>query len=292
TLDLDDLPREVGRWVRSVAELSTWEKALAAQEFVQTRYGYDPAYRNAPEVRRAVGSLKPGRGNHHLSLLHARRTEQTLGFGICYELNVMVAELLRHLGVPALVATGWILDEGQLDRPDHLFAVAWLASTQGPCLLPLDATTTQAGPQRPLGRRSTAPSVPALPVPAGAWGASGAVRSGLSEVRLTESRLRELELAMHAQALTLVLSARGRSPEPEWAAALQGGPFEERVRVLRAALDELLGNAELSGALLRLLGGEFQAMPAVHPLVERLRDLGLAEIRTATVFQAIARKPG
>ena len=48
----------------------------------------------------AVRRLRDGKGNHHLSLLHASADGEVLGRGVCYELNILIAELLRHLMVP------------------------------------------------------------------------------------------------------------------------------------------------------------------------------------------------
>ncbi|MCA8922165.1 MAG: hypothetical protein KDD82_10180 [Planctomycetes bacterium] len=155
TLPEDALPQEVRAWLelQRAADRSPWELAIAVQEFVQRRYLYDDQFLARPEVARRRGRLRRGKGNHHLELLHASGDSSYLGRGICYELNLLVCELLRHLRVPAMIATCWVLDGGRADRPDHMVALAVLASDSGPCLLPLDAATGPQGPLRTLGPR-------------------------------------------------------------------------------------------------------------------------------------------
>lgn len=159
TLSLDDLPGEAAAWVEANREGPAWARALAAQEFVQRRYLYDDGFMERPAVREARRRLGRSGGNHHLTLLHAGADGEHLGRGICYELNTVLLELLRHLGIPSLIATCWVL-EGRADRPDHLIALALLPSPDGPVLLPLDASTgPQGSPLRPLGRREPPPAI-------------------------------------------------------------------------------------------------------------------------------------
>jgi transglutaminase-like putative cysteine protease len=153
TLSRAQLPWRVRRWIDQLERehRTPWEAAIAAQAFVQRFYRYDERFKDRPEVRRRRAALPRGAGNHCLALLHASSDGDVLGRGICYELNVMVVELLRHLGIPSLVATGWVLDEGRIDRPDHLFALALVSSPTGRGVLPLDAAVGDHGPRRPLG---------------------------------------------------------------------------------------------------------------------------------------------
>ncbi len=163
------LPREVRAWLAGQrAQRPAWEKAVAVADFVKSRYLYDDGFLERPEVRAARARLRLG-SNHHLELMHAAGDDRWLGRGVCYELNLMVVELLRHLRVPAMAATGWVLDEGRLIDADHLFALAVVGSAAGPVLLPLDASAGSRGPFR-LPRRTRAPEVPA---PSGSWRAWG-----------------------------------------------------------------------------------------------------------------------
>ncbi|MFO0576742.1 MAG: hypothetical protein U1A78_22290 [Polyangia bacterium] len=152
TLPLKQLADEVQAFVQERRRLRApaWEQAVAVQSFVQWRYAYDLGFRDRPEVKARAARLRPGKGNHHLELLHASADETYLGRGSCFELNMLVVELLRHLAVPAVLAGGWALDLGFLDRPDHLYALAVLYSSSGPCLMPLDATRGPQGPRRLL----------------------------------------------------------------------------------------------------------------------------------------------
>lgn len=152
SLPLSKLPEEVQAFVAERRRLGgpAWEAALAVQGFVQWRYAYDLEFRIRPEVEEQAARQRPGRGNHHLQLLHAGADGTFLGRGTCFELNMLVVELLRHLGVPALLAGGWALDLGWIDRPDHSFGLAVVWSSSGPCLLPVDATKGPQGPRRLL----------------------------------------------------------------------------------------------------------------------------------------------
>jgi transglutaminase-like putative cysteine protease len=89
--------------------------------------------------------LRKGHGNHHLQLLHANADHRYLGRGVCMELNSMVVEMIRHLGLPAAVATGWCFKNKNVTDPDHLFAVAFVRSPVGVCPLPLEAATGEGG---------------------------------------------------------------------------------------------------------------------------------------------------
>ncbi|MGE0495735.1 MAG: sacsin N-terminal ATP-binding-like domain-containing protein [Vulcanimicrobiota bacterium] len=153
TMPLAELPQRAQRWIEQTGQagLAPWRAAQLACEFVRTHYLYDESYSLRPEVEKARRRLRSGQGNHHLQLLHASADEVHLGRGICYELNLMVAELLRHLELPSLVATCWVFDQGALDRADHLVCLALLDSSSGPCLVPLDACADRRGPRHILG---------------------------------------------------------------------------------------------------------------------------------------------
>jgi len=180
TLSLEDLPPEVQEWIEKTRSKggSIVRRALAAQAFIRRNYAYDDGFLERPEVRRARARLSKGKGNHHIALLHASSEGTILGRGVCYELNVLLVELLRRLDVPAVTATGWVLSGGIIDLPDHLFALAVVPSAQGACLLTLDAAATDQGPIRPLGQRKSSTintnevetvALPPVPAPTGAW---------------------------------------------------------------------------------------------------------------------------
>lgn len=293
TMPLADLPREVHDWLARVRQLEPWERALAAEEFVQLHYVYDPDHREHPESRRKLASLRPGVGNHHLALLHARRAPGFLGHGICYELNVMVVELLRHAGVPSLVAAGWALDLGRADRPDHLFALALLPAVGGAVLMPLDGSAARTGPLRPLSPSpvsSPGKGVP-LPTAGGAWNGSGAQRraDGLHDVRAQEDQLAAQELLFHAEAVRLAL--QGRQPDANLRAALDDErlPRADRLSRLQAYLRGVLGSAELASTLVRLVAGDFHQVSRVPPAVDELVRRGLAEVQSVPVLRVIPR---
>lgn len=285
TLAVGELPAKAREWLESVRKLSPWEKALAAEEMVQQNYAYDRDYLERPEARQRLASLTPGQGNHHLAVLHARRGGGKLGHGICYELNVMLVELLRHAGVPALVGSGWALDLGRVDRPDHLFAVALLESTRGPVLMPLDGImSASGGPLRAQARALPGePTGPSLPRPGGAWGGAASVRPVEQNVREVEQALADQELARHLEAVRLMLRDPGfKLP--------QGLPPEEAMHRLRETLRKGLGSPELVGALVRLVGGEYTQLQRLPPEVEELVRRGLAQVQQVPLLRVVPKR--
>ena len=288
---LAQLPPEAQAFVVSQRSKSAWEKALAAQEFVQTHYSYDALFAQQPDAARLLSRAHPGRGHHQLDVLHAGRTQDWLGAGICYELNAMLCELLRQMGLPALLASGWVLDEGFLERPDHIFALAVLQSVDGPCLLPLDGTSSTQGPMRQLKRRQP----PANPIqetrppnaPPGIWSVTGTLRpvDSSAAVRYQETALLQNELRRYRQAVEMVLRRLRRQASPELVQALRTGDASA-LPLLQGALREMLG-PEVAAALLRLLAGDYGGLVSLPPAVSELVRLELAQVRTVPVLQVV-----
>ena len=185
TADERELPDEALRFADDLASgaLPPLQRVLAVRDFVRARYSYDGAYLESPELARWLERLTRGRSNRHLAALHAGRDNRYLGRGVCYELNAMACELLRRAGLPAAVATGWTFDRGYIDEPDHMWAMALLATEDGPRWLPIDASTTREGRPLHVGRRPPGPwRVPAgrsrsVPPPSPSWESSQDVRS-------------------------------------------------------------------------------------------------------------------
>ncbi len=286
------LPREVRTWLagQRARQRSPWEQATAAADLVKSRYLYDEGYLERPEVRGK--RLKPG-GNHHLELMHAAGDDRWLGRGVCYELNLLVVELLRHLRVPAMAGTGWLLGEGRLIDPDHLFALAVVESTAGPVLLPLDAAAGARGPIR-LPRRTRAPEVPVpadgLPVPAvgGAWEAvfhERQVAESPAKVRAARLADRHHQAELAERAVRMVYGAHAMDLPADAMAA-----FGDAAR-LRQVLDEALGSPSLAAALLDLLRGSYDDLPAVPPQVHELARLGLARVTTVPHYRVEPAEP-
>jgi hypothetical protein len=288
TLPRERLPARVRDWLERNAssERGAWEQARRVEAFVQRHYVYDPEFRERPEVERAARELRAGEGNHHLALLHASAVADVLGHGVCYELNVLVVELLRHLGVPAMVATGWMLDEGFADRPDHLFALAVVPSTAGPCLLPLDASTGPRGPVRPLAGAAP-PAVEILPQPrpdvreaGGGWGTPvlpGPERDVAVDehVHAIQRNLRA-ELDRERDALRRVIriaeAAQGREPSQLRA--------QEDLAALRRQAAQALGDPSRLAPLLAVIRGEYDQSAVVPEAVQALVRDGLAVVES------------
>ena len=280
TMDRHAFPIEVWRFVEEQGHrASLWERAVAVQTFVQRRYLYDDAFLERADVRAAMRKLRD-RDNHHLQVLHASAGDSFLGRGICYELNTMVVELCRHLDVPAMVATGWVLDAGRVDRPDHLFALAVLPSPDGACLYPLDAATGDAGPRRPLALVPTGPQTPAPPSDIG-WAVPAAARADVAnldevidDVRREEELLFATELSVLEAALDALGVRRG---------ATQGSPVE-RIGSLRRTLGRALGSEAAVEVLLRVARGGAR-YARVTPELELLAGRGLVRVHAEEVFE-------
>ena len=277
------LPQEAAAMVAAQRGRSPWERALAAQEFVQTHYAYDAGFGDSPAAQAVLRRPHGGIGHRRLDVLHAGRNQEYLGAGVCYELNAMLCELLRHLGLPSLLATGWVLDEGFLEFPDHVFALAVLQSVDGPCLLPLDGTSSTQGPLRQMKRR-TPPHNPMAGVrppaePPGIWAVTGPLRQ-VDESQLLRSQedqlLRE-ELSCYREAVALLL----KRPAPQQAS------LSELQNILR----QHLPSPEVAAALVRLVAGDYQSLVSLPPAVEELVRLNLAEVQTVPVLQVLPKQP-
>jgi hypothetical protein len=143
-----ELPAECHALVDRVIGLGPLDRVLAIRDFVRASYRYDPTRFEDPRLAGWLRRISRGRANAQLAALHAARDGRHLGAGVCYELNVLVVELLRRAAVPAAVATGWVFERGQVDEPDHLWALALLGTEAGPRWMPVDAASTRDG--RPL----------------------------------------------------------------------------------------------------------------------------------------------
>lgn len=236
----EELPREVLTFVEwlQAEGLPAVPCTQEIKSFIQARYRYDPSYLEDPELARWLRKLSRGRANSHLAALHAGRDARHLGAGVCYELNVLACELLRRVGIPAAVATGWTFDRGQVAEPDHLWAMALVESDLGVRWLPVDAASTRTGRPLHAGDRPTGPWRPRaprrqaeLPRPP-AW-----MRPTKHKKRRSRLPLADLvRVARHIEKLT------GRQALGE--------------RTLRARCRELLADPEQAAALVALLRQE------------------------------------
>ncbi|MCH9687034.1 MAG: transglutaminase-like domain-containing protein [Deltaproteobacteria bacterium] len=289
TLPREALPRPVRTWLERNASTDRggWEQARRVEAFVQRHYVYDLDFRERPEVQRAASELRPGVGNHHLALLHASGEGAVLGRGVCYELNVLVVELCRHLGLPAVVATGWMLDEGFAARPDHLFALALVPTVAGTCLLPLDASTGPGGHVRPLAGAEPPtvgvqpPARPPIPDTGGGW--TGSVLAGPDREAAIEDHVHEIHRAVRAeldrqrQALRRIIriaeAAAGRQPDPATLA-------DDDVEQLRRRALAAVGNRDRLLAMLAVIRGDYERAAVVPEPVQTLVREGLATVQT------------
>lgn len=297
TLPREALPTPVQTWIERNAsrDCGAWEQARRAEAFVQRHYVYDLDFRERPAVQRAVRELEPGIGNHHLALLHASGQGPVLGRGVCYELNVMVVELCRHLGLPAFVATGWMLDEGYAARPDHLFALVVVPTVAGPCLLPLDASTGPGGHIRPLaGAEPPAvglkPPVRApIPEPGGGWG--GSVLAGPQREAAIEDHVQQIHREVRAQlehereamrrVIRIADAAAGREEDPSRTGS-------DDVRALRRIALAAVGHADRLTAMLAVIRGDFESSAEVPEVVAALVRDGLAKVESYPSYRVRA----
>lgn len=157
TVPDEDLPAEALDLVQTLRSMPAFARVGQVRAFIRDRYKYDPGYLEDAGVGRWLSNVSRGRANEHLAALHAGRDARYLGRGVCYELNVLACELLRRSGVPAAVCSGWTFESGQVSEPDHLWAMALLASERGPRWMPVDASTTRDGIPLHAGRRPPGP---------------------------------------------------------------------------------------------------------------------------------------
>jgi hypothetical protein len=218
------------------------------------------------------------------------------GRGICYELNSALVELLRHLGLPSAVVTGWVLDSGRISHPDHLFAAVLLPCVEGLCLMPLDAATNSRGPihalpAAPSQPPSVLPQRPQVPTPGGVWSLSPSfdvttpdVDALIETVRSAEQQRMQAE-ALLLERVILSICLVGKRPPPTALASLRESPLAERNARLHALAAGLLPDPALVGTLLALWRGEFEHLPALPADVQRLVSLGLARVKSASSFR-------
>ena len=283
TLPPEALPEAVRRWLQSRDRAaSPVVLARAVEQFVQQHYAYDRDYLVRPEVVAARSRLRQGRGHHALEVLHASPGSGLLGRGMCAELNAMIVELGRHLGLPMAVANGWMMDLGYLERPDHLFAALLLSTPEGPVWMPLDAARSHdLGAQAPLG----SPGVVAPPR-LGVWQEpEGApVRVGFGQPVGVEAQLRAVALDLE-KALRLSCEARGL-PLPKALVEARALPPGEAAALLGPALEATLPRPELAPAVVALVRGDYQGLDEVPPEARELQALGLATLERAATWRA------
>ncbi|MEM1348155.1 MAG: hypothetical protein AAGI01_06350, partial [Myxococcota bacterium] len=292
TLALKDLPAAVRRWVQEERARArpAWQRAVAAQAFVLEHYTYDLGFLDKPRARRALELLRPGRGHHHIEVLHAGAGDGVLGRGVCYELNVMVAEVLRHLDVPTMIGSCWVLDRGSISGPDHLVALAMLEDPhRGLVPVPLDATSDEQGaPQRPLHSDSRA-SRPTAPSPWESWrgdGAAGAsaVDDAIAQTERAEATQAHAELALLERALTHAHAVLGLPapslPRSGAAASRRDAALEQGARVL--------GSAQLFSALVGVLRGDYVDVAQLPDEVRELVRRDVVRVRTVSRYHVTA----
>lgn len=301
TVELRDLPPATRRFIESRrnSAMSSWELALSAQAFVQTNYIYDDGFMEIPRVARAKTRLRAGEGNHHLEILHASRDDETQGRGICYELNTLLTEVLRHLGLPSMVSSCWVLNEGVVASPDHLVSLVVLPSASGPALMPLDAAVGVQGPIRPMAPSSVASSadvkstLPPIASSAGPWNtdtlmnmpSQAHVEREIATLRQRESSALATQFAHTRRALVHLLAVSGEAI-PDALAGLLGEHASASARSLAQLHAEgarrLGGSPETFAALVAVIRGDYAEVLVLPPAVRELvkRDLVRVESRS------------
>lgn len=213
----DELPEEALDFVAELGDVApALERAIAIRDFIRRRYRYDPSYMEDPALGRWLARITRGRANAHIAALHAGRSEGHLGAGVCYELNTLAVELMRRAGLPAAVATGWVLRGGEIADPDHLWALVLLRSARGRDVwVPIDASSTRSGrplqiSRRPAGslprprrdRRTRAPAAPRLDLGGHGRGESPGGRSKRPKRGRKTPRAELLALVRHLERVT------------------------------------------------------------------------------------------
>lgn len=310
SLPLTALPEPVQQWVKQTKAraLSPSLRALEVRQFVVEHFCYDEKFKTRPKVQTQLQRLRAGEGNHALELLFAASGGSYAGRGICYELNVLVVELLRHLNVPSLVAHGWMLDEGQLRWPDHLFALALVPSGAQTVLMPLDAAVSRdfqrlgTRPTEQPGVQDAVPVVrraPPLEPPPGLWTQLARVspptsaEDAAAQVQREELTRLQYELQVLRQAHQLLATLGSLPLPPEVGQALNeqdAVQLAERCGQLRRLLVQRLGDGARTAVLLQALRGELGQLKALTPEVQTLVAQGLLEVQTLPMYQVRVRR--
>ena len=307
TMAWEDLPGEVQKWIENQRfnNLNDSEQALAVAAFVQSRYCYDKFFNDTPQAKRCRLGLRPGQGNHHLELLHACGDQRYLGRGVCFELNSMVVEILRHLGLPSAVATGWTFEKKNVTDPDHLFAVAFVKSPYGICPLPLEAATGEGGREMEFPEKTGTSSFDIdrgaadVPENSGAWNApiidnipeEVDVKEMITEVRETTSKELRERATILSKAIQLACNNLGKK-KPNNLRDLTQSPTPKLVREMRKHLEDLLKDNQMAANLLGLLRGEFRNVHKLPKAIHKLEQLGLAEIETVPHYRVTIANKG
>ena len=306
TATVDSLPEEVQNWIADIRRQNLTQLAMAmeAAKFVQLRYCYDYHFKKSAKAQRKLSQLKPGRGNHHLEVMHAASDGRYLGRGVCMELNMMVVELIRHLGVPAVVATGWMFKGINVTDPSHLYAVAILSMGGKVYPMPLEAATGErtrnlAEPRESMGGRNVIErNAPPVPNIAGAWsvdslhnGASSADIGGASrfsaELNANVSKGQRIRAKNLARAINLVCKKLKRRPPAAKVKKLLANPANHKLEEeLLGKLEGYLGNKNAAAYLLALLRGEYNSVPKLPREIHQLAKKGIVRIESVQFFSA------
>ncbi len=316
TTSRDSLPRSLLEAVEA-PEFRTgpvWLRASRVADLVRARYIHHGLPIELPNVAVARNRLKPGRGHHLLSLLHAGADARFLGCGSVAALNLLVVEVLRHLGIPALPATGYRFRDNWLPGPQQIFAVALVGALGGVALLPLDVSDMQSlrptpvAPRPPELPRPTAPIGVIFP-PEAAWqvlqsGAKDVNADGEGSTASEEGRTPAVDLVTHAvlppQAdataekviaylrPALRTMARQCSVKPElldsFKPEMKTAAPEDRIRLMQKDLGVLLQNPQLAEAFVNLLRRGSEAAPELAETWRELRKLGLVRVEKLSMF--------
>ncbi|MEZ4429566.1 MAG: hypothetical protein R3A51_17975, partial [Nannocystaceae bacterium] len=213
TVELDALPPVARARVARLKELgSPWARAGAVADFVARYYRYDEDFLDDPQVLEVIREHPIGRGNRFLAALHAGGEGELLGRGMCTELNTLVVELLRHLGIPCVLAESWMLDGPPVQRPDHAFALAFLPEGDGVVPVPLDASLACGDPRAQPQRAPGTPTTPESYAPWQARMRSGELRV-LDPVDLEREQLTKQQRAL-ARVIELWSARKGVASPP------------------------------------------------------------------------------
>ncbi|MCB9637446.1 MAG: hypothetical protein H6727_00895 [Myxococcales bacterium] len=269
TMLRSDLPEAIQGFLTQLEGTSSTqeEKARRIEEMVRKRYRYDMYYAQKASVQeaRSLLPLHPRTPqNHSIALLHAGKQGSILGAGVCHGLNILIAELLRQVGIPSAVATCWVFDEGYLSRPDHLIALALLPSAEGTTYLPLDGAVNAQG--RVLHQASPPPPRKAPDLP-----------------KTSAPDMQRAALAAQIELYTRILE-RLRIPFPSSEnEALDSTAQQRRLQELRQKLLDALGSKATLYRLLAIFdAGELQVDQLDKPLQWLLEhDLIRAEEQTS-----------
>ncbi|MFZ2958159.1 MAG: hypothetical protein WA705_14825 [Candidatus Ozemobacteraceae bacterium] len=278
-------PSEMRNFIKNLATspLDQLGRALEVRDFITSNFIYDPNFLDLPRVKRTLEKAKSFGGSLHILAMLAGGDENCLGRGVCYEFNVTLTELLRHLGLPSMLASGWLFDDGYCDHVDHVFTVLLLDTVNGKVLFPLDATSQNSVGTHSQGLKKVEDGLATLLPRVGTvssptnrgWEPHPPPSPNQTRIQTQEGSVGLIREAMR-RIKKLVSGQKARILD-EALAALNGDPSERNMTRARNFMASVLTSEKSVDALIEILAGKKLYHITLPEEFETLVQLGLVK---------------